>query len=106
MQAERVWTKALLISCLCLSVPFVAPAQDVPRYKFDPTWPKDLPNDWILGHVEAVSVDKNDHIWILNNVPSTPADDAGASQDPPLSECCKYAPAVLEFDTEGNLLKA
>ena len=27
-------------------------------------------------------------------------------QNPPLSECCIPAPAVLEFDTEGNVLNA
>lgn len=107
MRIGKTWTKAcaVLIAFSCF-LPVAARAQQPPRYKFDPSWPKDLPNNWILGHVEGVSVDKDDHIWILNNVRSTPADDAGASQKPPLSECCTYAPAVLELDTDGNVLKA
>ena len=28
----------------------------------------------------------------------------GAAQDPPLSECCRPAPPVLEFDPDGNLV--
>jgi hypothetical protein len=107
MNIGKTWTKAcaVLIALSCF-LPLAARAQQPPRYKFDPSWPKDLPNNWILGHVEGVFVDKDDHIWILNNVPSTPADDAGASQNPPLSECCTYAPAVLQLDTDGNVLKA
>jgi hypothetical protein len=33
-------------------------------------------------------------------------EDIGASLKPPISECCFPAPAVLEFDSEGNLLNS
>ena len=34
----------------------------VPQYKVDASWPKSLPNNWILGQVSGVATDKNDHI--------------------------------------------
>lgn len=86
--------------------------QDVPRYKVDPFWPKELPNNWIMQGVPRIAVDKNDHIWTIsrdadiNTTAQLDTAENGAAQDPPTALCCKAAPAVLEFDTEGNLLKA
>jgi DNA-binding beta-propeller fold protein YncE len=88
----------------------LAIAQKVPKYKVDPSWPKPLPNHWMLGHVETVVVDKDDHIWIAHY--GGPLDrrndhlDMGLAQNPPLSECCIPAPEVMEFDAQGNVLRA
>src|ERR1700752_1967933 len=60
-------------------------------YKFVPGWPKPLPNGWSMGTVTGMYVDPEDHIWVL----SRPEEDAKGG-----------APAVLEFDIEGNLLKS
>jgi hypothetical protein len=81
-------------------------AQAPPRYKFDPSWPKTLPNKWIFGTVQGVVADKDGHIWVLQYPRSIPSDDLGAAQDPPSSECCIAAPAVIEFDADGNVLKS
>ena len=51
-------------------------------------------------------MDKDDHIWILHSPSWVLRDEAGLAQNPPLSECCRPAPAVIEFDAEGNVLKA
>ncbi|HEY2627820.1 MAG TPA: hypothetical protein VGI57_01775 [Usitatibacter sp.] len=77
-----------------------------PRFAVDPYWPKPLPENWILGQVAGVAVDKNDNIWIIHR-PSTLLDDEkGAQMNPPATSCCKAAPPVLEFDREGNLLRS
>jgi hypothetical protein len=83
------------------------PAQknDLPVYKVDPDWPKRLPNNWIVGQVGGMAVDKDDHIWVLQRPRSLTADEASAAQTPPTAECCLPAPSVLEFDADGNLLK-
>jgi hypothetical protein len=97
------------ISVLCaltVAIGTTCKAQDPPHYKVDPFWPKELPNNWILGRVADVVVDKDDHIWILHSPSWVLKDEAGLAQNPPLSECCKPAPAVIEFDAEGNILKA
>jgi DNA-binding beta-propeller fold protein YncE len=82
----------------------------VPHYKLDPDWPKELPNNWMFGHVESVVVDKDDHIWVLNhtNTMDRPQDhsDMGLAQNPPLSSCCIAAPQVMEFDAAGNIMRA
>jgi hypothetical protein len=79
-------------------------ADDVPAFKVDPFWPKPLPDNWILGQVAGIAVDGNDHVWIIHR-PSTLLDDEkDALADPPATRCCKPAPAVMEFDADGNLL--
>src|SRR6185369_8245966 len=45
-------------------------SMDVPRFTVDPSWPKPLPNHWIVGAVVGVAVDSHDHIWITHR-PST-----------------------------------
>jgi DNA-binding beta-propeller fold protein YncE len=77
----------------------------IPKFSVDPYWPKPLPENWILGQVSGIAVDRDDHIWIVHR-PSTLVDDEkGAMLDPPATKCCKAAPPVLEFDRDGNLLR-
>ena len=80
-------------------------AQNAPVYKVDPFWPKPLPNKWIMQQVPTLIVDKDDHIWVFNRSREIRPDENGASTTPPRTDCCIAGPAVLEFDTEGNLLK-
>jgi hypothetical protein len=37
-----------------------------PKFKFDPDWPKPLPNKWKLGGVTGLAMDKDDNVWVLN----------------------------------------
>jgi len=75
-----------------------------PRFEVDPMWPKPLPNHWLLGNVIGVSVDSNDHIWIIHRGAALERMETYAAQNPPASECCMAAPPVLEFDEAGNLI--
>jgi hypothetical protein len=80
-------------------------AVQAPRFEVDPFWPKPLPNHWLLGSTIGVSVDAQDHVWIIHRSSSTlNANERGAELDPPTGDCCKGAPPVLEFDQAGNLL--
>jgi hypothetical protein len=84
----------------------VAQAQDVPKYKVDPSWPKmPLPNKWIMQGVPDLVVDKDDHIWVVSRPRDVMPDETGAATNPPRTDCCVASAAILEFDTEGNLLK-
>src|SRR5215212_9010241 len=71
---------------------------NVPRFTVDPTWPKPLPNHWIVGAVVGVAVDSHDHIWITHR-PST-------LQPNETRSFWKAAPPVLEFDQEGTLVSS
>ena len=77
-----------------------------PCYAVDPYWPKPLPNNWILGQVAGIATDSNDHIWVLHRPRTATEDERGATLTPPRSKCCVPAPAVLEFDSAGNMLRA
>jgi hypothetical protein len=83
-----------------------AAAPDVPKFKVDPSWPKELPNNWIMGQVGGMAVDRHDHIWVLQRPGLDTVDELGAAQAPPRSMCCLTTPPVLEFDTQGNLLQS
>ena len=69
----------------------------------------------------------HDHIWVYNRPRTLTTDEAGLEDAVPgaknnagvpidgighprpygpIEDCCKAAPSVLEFDTEGNLLQA
>src|SRR5580765_2239597 len=75
-----------------------------PRFEVDPLWPKPLPNHWILGQTIGVSVDAQDHVWIIHRAGSLEAGEVHATTTPPTAQCCAPAPPVLEFDQAGNLL--
>jgi DNA-binding beta-propeller fold protein YncE len=75
-----------------------------PRFEVDPLWPKPLPNHWILGQTIGVSVDAQDHIWIIHRAGSLEAGELHATTKPPTAQCCAPADPVLEFDLEGNLI--
>ena len=78
-----------------------------PRFEVDPMWPKPLPNHWVYGNVIGVGVDKNDHVYIIHRgAGSLEPKEIYAAANPPQSECCVPAPPVVEFDAEGNFVRA
>src|SRR3954471_9308994 len=77
-----------------------------PRFEVDPLWPKPLPNHWILGQTIGVSVDAQDHVWIIHRAGSLEAGEVHATTNPPTAKCCAPAPPVLEFDPAGNLVNS
>jgi DNA-binding beta-propeller fold protein YncE len=81
---------------------------DAPRFEVDPFWPKPLPNNWILGSTIGIGVDSRDHVFIVHRGDSTlnQRTEAGADANPPIGECCRAAPPVLEFDPAGNLVNS
>ena len=84
----------------------MATAGDGTSFEFDPTWPKPLPDNWILGNVVGVAVDANNHIWIVHRPTSLTFEEAGADAAPPLAECCRPAPPVIEFNQDGDVVQA
>jgi 2-keto-4-pentenoate hydratase/2-oxohepta-3-ene-1,7-dioic acid hydratase in catechol pathway len=89
------------------AAPPAAPsAGAAPQYQVDPFWPRQLPNNWIIGQVSGVAVGPDDHVWIVHRPRTLTAREAGAVQNPPLSRCCVPAPPVIEFDQDGNVVRA
>jgi DNA-binding beta-propeller fold protein YncE len=75
-----------------------------PRFEVDPMWPKPLPNHWVIGATIGVAVDAHDNVWIIHRASSLEAKEQYATMDPPASQCCAAAPAVLQFNAEGDLI--
>ena len=78
---------------------------DIPMFQVDASWPKEMPNLWILGSVTSVFVDSNDHVWITHLPETLTPEETSAAQDPPIGECCLPAPVVIEFDADGNVVQ-
>ena len=74
------------------AIPGAQSTVKTPQFQLDPNWPH-VPNDWVLGEVTSISVDRNDHIWVLH-VP----------QSIPEAQRSRAAPPVMEFDAAGKLL--
>jgi hypothetical protein len=68
-----------------------------PKYEVDPTWPKNLPGRWVLGQIGGLCIDSQDHIFALNrrDIEDNNELDAG-----------EQAPAIIEFDPAGNVVKS
>ena len=103
--------KLLVAAAMCAVAPVLALAQTsgesgLPRFQVDALWPKPLPNNWILGQVSGITVDRFDRIWVVQRPGSLSPRERAAEQNPPVSKCCAAAPPVLVFDQSGNLVKS
>ncbi len=76
-----------------------------PRFQVDPSWPKELPDNWILGAVTGVFVDAKDHVWVTHLPETLTDEETAAVQKPPIGTCCAPAPTVIEFDAAGNVVQ-
>ena len=60
-----------------------------PAFEVDPFWPRPLPNHWILGSTIGVSVDTQDHVWIIHRGAATlDPKELWGTGNPPASDCC------------------
>jgi DNA-binding beta-propeller fold protein YncE len=85
---------AKLALALLLTAPAVFAQPAAPRYAVDVSWPKPLPERWVLGGLGGVCVDRQDHVFLLNRQDVLPGDlDAG-----------RLAPPVIEIDPAGNVV--
>ena len=74
---------AIGIALSVVSTAGTGAALDVPKFKVDPSWPKELPNNWIMGQVGGMAVDRHDHIWVLQRPGTDTVEELGAAQTPP-----------------------
>jgi len=81
-----------------------AQAQSAPRYLFDPTWPKPLPNKWKMGGVTGLAVDTDDNVWVLNRPNDLRNLELQAELTPPIADCCTRPPSMIHLDKAGNVI--
>jgi hypothetical protein len=90
----------LLILCMSLG----AQQPSAPKFKFDPDWPKPLPNKWKMGGVTGLAVDKDDNVWVLDRPNDLTDIELEAELNPPLADCCVRPPAMIHIDKNGNVI--
>src|SRR5271166_6893824 len=86
-----------LFAVLC-GLGVLVQAQTAPKFKFDPDWPKPLPNKWKMGGVTGLAVDKNDDVWVLNRPNDLTEIELEAELTPPLADCCVRPPSMIHID--------
>ena len=93
----RAGTYAVLAIAAGILCPLASLAQvGAPRYESYLTWPKPLPDRWVLGGLGDVCVDAQDYVFILNRQDVAEGDlNAG-----------KLAPMIIEFDPAGNVVNS
>ena len=91
------WTFAVLAIAIALFCPFDLRAQaHALHYEVDRSWPKPLPDRWIIGGLGGVCVDAQNHVLILNRQDVLEGElNAG-----------QLAPPLIEFDSAGNLVRS
>jgi hypothetical protein len=93
-----------VIFVLAVFTLMAADKQTAPKFKFDPDWPKPLPNKWKMGGVTGLSVDKDDNVWVLNRPNDLTDIELEAELNPPLADCCVRPPAMIHIDKAGNVI--
>ncbi len=88
---------SFVITCAALAIAASAQAQGSgPQYQVDRSWPKPLPDRWVLGGLGGVCVDNQDHVFLLNRQDVLEGElNAG-----------HRAPPVIEIDSAGNLVNS
>jgi len=81
-----------VVALACLGWPAVA--QRPHTFQIDPSWPKPLPDKWIIGRTGGICSDGHDHIIVTNRRDITEEE----------AETSLQSPSVLIFDRAGNLV--
>ena len=111
MHPKRIAKAALglsLVSVWTWQHDLVAQAQKVqiPIFEYDPSFPKPLPENWAIGPIGGLAVDRQDHLYVVQRPGGLLTNErfSGADDNPPKADCCVPAPPVLEFDQRGTLI--
>ena len=83
----------------------VQASADEPKFSIDTSWPKPLPNNWILGQIGGIFVDKDDNVWITQR-PRTVNDRDKRAESGFKAKCCVTAPSVIVFNQAGDVIKS
>lgn len=81
-----------------------AQAQGGPRYVFDPGWPQPLPNNWKIGGVTGLVVDKDDNVWAYDRPNDLTNIELEKELNPPIADCCTLPPSMIHFDKSGKVI--
>src|SRR3984893_12022361 len=92
------------LGLLVLFVSLGAQEQTAPKFRFDPDWPKPLPNKWKMGGVTGLAVDKDDNVWVYDRPNDLTDIELEAELNPPIADCCVRPPSMIHIDKNGNVI--
>jgi hypothetical protein len=72
------------------------PGPQIPKFQLEPLWRKPLPDRWITGEVGGTCFDAQDHLFTVNRGNLTPKEQILGV----------VSPAVIEFDTNGQVVNS
>src|SRR3954449_8314938 len=98
---NSVMTRLIISAAILVAT---AQAQTAPKFRFDPDWPKPLPNKWKLGGVTGLAVDKDDNVWVLNRPGDLSDLELHAALIPPTADCCVRPPSMIHIDKQGYVI--
>ena len=103
---RRVWAIAQSVGfcLLVLCVALIVLAQTAPRYRFDPDWPKTLPNKWKIGGITGLAVDKDDNVWVLTRPNDLRDMELKAELNPPTAACCTRPHSMIHINKNGDVI--
>jgi len=78
--------------------------QSAPKFKFDPDWPKPLPNKWKMGGVTGLAIDKDDNVWVLDRPNDLTEIELEARADSSDCRLLRPAPAMIHIDKSGDVI--
>jgi hypothetical protein len=83
-----------------------SPGGGVPIFEYDPAFPKPMRENWAIGPIGGMAVDRQDHLYVVQRPGSLASNErfTGSDDTPPKADCCIPAPPVLEFDQAGALI--
>src|SRR6266403_291773 len=91
-------------SALALCVTLGAQGLSAPKFKYDPDWPKPLPNKWKMGGVTGLAVDKDDNVWVYDRPNDMTDIELEAELTPPVADCCVRSPSMIHIDKNGTVI--
>jgi sugar lactone lactonase YvrE len=75
----------------------------VPRYVYDPGWPKQLPSKWKMGGVTGLAVAPNDDtVWVYDRPNDLTNLELEAETN--TSDCCARPPSMIHIAKDGSVL--
>jgi sugar lactone lactonase YvrE len=86
-----------------LGVSIVAQTPAPPSYRYDPGWPKLMPNKWKIGGVTGLAVAPNDDtVWVYDR----PNDltNLEVEAETGVSDCCVRPPSMIHIDKDGTVI--
>jgi hypothetical protein len=79
------------------------PTANVPKFQPDPFWLKPLPDRWVLGRIEGVCVDAQDHVFTVSQ---TLEHAVGNMFPDAFEQSWTLSPPVMEYDADGKMVNS